>query len=88
MGGVSERSQTTSGQLRAGLGKTNSMIFFFLSAVNDVYSIILFCHAEILIIQRNKHLLLQISSAWIRKVLMNSYWYQAGLHPGLGTTVL
>lgn len=62
MGGVSERSQTTSGQLRAGLGKTNSMIFF-LSAVNDVYSIILFCHAEILIIQRNKHSLLQISSA-------------------------
>lgn len=53
-----------------------------------MHSIILFYHAEILIIQRNKHLLLQISCAWIRKVLMDIYWYHPGLHPDLGMTVL
>lgn len=53
-----------------------------------MYNVILFCSAEILIIQRNKHLLLQILSLWIREVLMDVYLYQLGLHPDLGTTVL
>lgn len=87
-GEISERSQTTSEQLRAELGKTHPVIFYFFSAENDVYNVILFCRAEILIIQRNKHLLLQILSLWIREVLMDVYLYQLGLHPELGTTVL
>lgn len=86
MEGVPERSQPTSERLRAELGKTNPVGFF--SAENDVYDVPLFCHAEILIIQRNKHLKLQILHVWIRKVLMDGYLYQPGLHPDLGMTVV
>lgn len=57
----------------------------FFSAENDVYNVILSCHAETLITQRNKHLLLQNLSVWIREVLMDGYLYQLGLLPDLGT---
>lgn len=50
-----------------------------------MYNVILFCHAEILTIQRNKHLLLQILSVWIKEALMDDYLYQLGPHLDLCT---
>lgn len=67
------RSQTTFEQLRAQPGKINPGLGVFFSAEYYLYNVILFCCAEILIIQRKKHLLLQILSVWIREALMDGY---------------